>query len=92
MESVEANCFIANSINARVMLTRVCRCSPTKVRLSPIKRMLNRLENDLSRSGESTCGCAFGVYTDAKHYETRGHGWKALTSTENGCEDEYQHD
>jgi hypothetical protein len=49
----------------------------------PIKRTLNRLENDLSRPAESTLA-------HAKHHET---GAARLESTQpkRGCEDEYEH-
>jgi hypothetical protein len=46
MESVEAHCFIANSINARVTLTRSLSLLPHQSEnVLPIKRTLNRLEN-----------------------------------------------
>jgi organic hydroperoxide reductase OsmC/OhrA len=44
MESAEAHCFIANSINAKVTLTRSLSLLPIKVRTSPIKTTLNRLK------------------------------------------------
>src|ERR1700730_8263431 len=43
----------------------------------PIKRTLNRLENDLNRSPESTL-VRIGHHTHAKHYETTRHGLKAV--------------
>ena len=53
MENVEAHCFIANSINARVNAhPRVCRCSLTKVRTSSHQENALCLENALSRSAE----------------------------------------
>jgi len=48
MESVEAHCFIANSINARVKLTPEFVVAPHQSK-NVSKRTFNRLENNLSR-------------------------------------------
>jgi hypothetical protein len=75
MEGVKAQCFIANSVKARVTL-------PPELSLLPhqsenvlrFKRTLNRLENDLNRSPEST-SVRIGHHIHAKHHETRRRGW-----------------
>src|SRR5229473_4978657 len=33
--------------------------------------------------GRKHVGAHFGIYTDAKHYETRGHGWKGTHISRN---------
>ncbi len=75
MEGVEAQCFIANSVKARVALTPEFVVAPHQSEnVLRIKRTLNRLENDLNRSPEST-SVRIGHHIHAKHYEARRRGW-----------------
>jgi Bacterial conjugation TrbI-like protein len=69
LEGVEAQCF-ANSVKARVTLTPEFVVAPPSENVVPIKRTLNRLENDLNRLPEST-PVRIGRHIHAKHYETR---------------------